>query len=66
MTYDFILIDTCRLVASKDPFKRFQHLPNIRLTNVERMLAKCWMNGVFKRLQHHSTFLRTKKMLNRC
>ena len=24
--------------------KRFQHLPNIRSTKVERMLGKCWMN----------------------
>ena len=47
-------------------FKRFQHLPNIRSTKIERMLGKCWMNGVFKQFQGHSTFSRTKKMLNRC
>ena len=33
--------------------KRFQHLPNIRSTKVERILGKCWMNGVFKRFQRH-------------
>ena len=50
----------------KPAFKRFQHLPNIRSTKIERMLGKCWMNGVFKRFQSHSTISRTTKMLNRC
>ena len=27
---------------SEGPFKRFQHLTNIRSTKVERMLCKCW------------------------
>ena len=33
----------------KSPFKRFQHLTNIRSTKVERMLSKCWnrLNGPF-------------------
>ena len=31
-------------VKAHFPFKRFQHLPNIRSTNVERMLGKCWTN----------------------
>ena len=61
MSYDFILIDTCRLVASKGPFKRFQHLPNIRSTKVERMLGKCWMNGVFKRLYTIQHFQEQRK-----
>ena len=41
----------------------FQRLPNIHSTKVERMLGECWMNGVFKRFQRHSTFSRTKEML---
>ena len=42
-----------QISRSKVPFKRFQHLPNIRSTKVEWMLGKCWMNGVFKRFQSH-------------
>ena len=49
----------------KGPFKRFQHLPMIRSTKVERILGICWRNGVFKRLQPNSTFSRKKEMLNR-
>ena len=49
----------CRF--SKGPFKLFQHLPNIRSTEVERVLGKCWMNGVFKRFQRNSPFSRNFK-----
>ena len=88
--------DEREIGASIGPFKRFQYLPNIRSTQVERhpasrafllvarfwlpsekkktkggsarrvverMLVKCWMNGVFKRFQRHSTFSKTNKML---
>ena len=54
------------IIGGQGPFKRLQHLPNIRSTKAERMFGKCWTNGVFKRFQRHSTFSRTEKMLNRC
>ena len=52
--------------------KRFQHLTNIGSTKIERMLGKfvtnieLMLNGMFKRLQRHSTFSRAKEILNRC
>ena len=43
---------------------------NICPTFFQQKLNGCWkkgwMNGVFKRFQRHSTFSRTKRMLNQC
>ena len=45
----FNIDSTCPLFPKmlNGPFKRFQHLPNIRSAFVERMLVKCWnhLNG---------------------
>ena len=51
---------TCNLqFTSSGQFKRFQHLPNIRLTKVEWMLGKCWMNifNIFKNKENVESML---------